>query len=109
MHKRILIGTVLLLSTATLGVAIAAGESGFRAAMIKSNASARNRPMRPHGRSFSPARRRDRRHPVADEDGDDDEGGEGDVTGRNVPADPNAPLPDNGLFNGKARPKVEVQ
>jgi hypothetical protein len=47
-----------------------------------------------------------------DDDDDDDHGGRGggragrpDVTG---PSDPAAPVPDNGLFQGKARPKVEV-
>ena len=44
-----------------------------------------------------------------DRDRDGDHAGRG---GENRPADPNAanaPVPDNGVFNGEARPKVEVQ
>ena len=51
-----------------------------------------------------------------DDDGEDDDDhgrhGHGRNGGANRPADPNAanaPVPDNGVFNGKARPKVEVQ
>jgi hypothetical protein len=49
-----------------------------------------------------------------DDDEDDDHGGHehGRNGGANRQADPNAanaPVPDNGVFNGKARPKVEVQ
>jgi len=50
-------------------------------------------------------------------DDDDDDGGShharnDDGSRANRPADPNAasaPVPDNGVFNNKARPKVEVQ
>jgi hypothetical protein len=55
------------------------------------------------------------RHADKDEDDDDDERGgreHGRNGGANRQADPNAanaPVPDNGVFNGKARPKVEVQ
>jgi hypothetical protein len=50
----------------------------------------------------------------SDDDDDDDRGGDahGRNGGANRQADPNganAPVPDNGVFNGKARPKVEVQ
>ena len=50
-----------------------------------------------------------RRH--HDDDDDDDRGGRngrGDRLPATGPTDPNAPVPDNGLFQGKARPKVEV-
>jgi hypothetical protein len=55
-----------------------------------------------------------RHHGRHRDDDDDDDGGErhGGHAGRGGPADPNAanaPVPDNGVFNGKARPKVEVQ
>ena len=30
-------------------------------------------------------------------------------TGRPIPTPPTRPFPDSGVFNGKARPKVEVQ
>lgn len=48
-----------------------------------------------------------RGHGDHDDDDDDDEGGR--VTPPAGPTDPNAPVPDNGLFNGKVRPKVQVQ
>ena len=47
-----------------------------------------------------------------DDDDDDDGSASTDRGGANRPADPNAantPVPDSGVFNGKARPKVEVQ
>jgi hypothetical protein len=46
------------------------------------------------------------------DDDDDDDHGHGRKGAANRPADPNAanaPVPDNGVFNGKIRPKVEVQ
>lgn len=58
--------------------------------------------------------RRDLRREHHEDDGDDDDdrdesGGHG--AGRMPaagPTDPSTPVPDNGLFQGKARPKVEV-
>jgi hypothetical protein len=47
-----------------------------------------------------------------DEEDDDDGSASDDRGGANRPADPNAanaPVPDSGVFNGKARPKVEVR
>jgi hypothetical protein len=52
------------------------------------------------------------RHHWDDEDDDDEGSASDDRGGANRPADPNAantPVPDSGVFNGKARPKVEVQ
>jgi hypothetical protein len=52
------------------------------------------------------------RHWDNDDDDDDDDRGHSRKGAENRPADPNAanaPLPDNGVFNGKSRPKVEVQ
>lgn len=50
-----------------------------------------------------------------DDDDDDDDGARGDGRGERGgrmpaagPTDPSTPVPDNGLFQGKARPKVEV-
>ena len=59
------------------------------------------------------ARDHRRGHDADDEDGDEGDGHRrgGDRDGRAGPAgsiDPNAPVPENGLFQGKARPKVEV-
>ena len=74
---------------------------------------------RPDGASFRVAddHRRDRErhhdrkhHRDHDDDDDDDRGGSG-RAGRlpaTGPSDPTTPVPDNGLFQGKARPKVEV-
>ena len=55
---------------------------------------------------------RHRHHWDDDDDDDDDGSASADRGGANRPADPNAantPVPNNGVFNGKARPKVEVQ
>ena len=115
MRKRILIGTVLLLSTATLGFAVAAGEVGF----LDRNGHERHASDQPTSAGPRPTvlvsemgegdtgLDRDRRA-QSDEDGDD-EGSEDDAAGQSGPADPNAPVPDNGLFNGKAHPKAQVQ
>jgi hypothetical protein len=51
---------------------------------------------------------RDHRRHAEDSEDDDDNGGLQTLP-QNGPADPNAPVPDNGLFDGKARPKVQVQ
>jgi hypothetical protein len=50
-----------------------------------------------------------RGHDDDDEDDDEDDDDGGSAVPQNGPADPNAPLPDNGLFKGKIRPKVHVQ
>ena len=55
---------------------------------------------------------RHHRHHWDDDDDDDDGSASAGRGGANRPADPNAatkPVPDSGVFNGKARPKVEVQ
>lgn len=53
-----------------------------------------------------------RHHRDHDEDDDDDDRGAGAGAPGRMPAagpsDPATPVPDNGLFQGKARPKVEV-
>ena len=48
-----------------------------------------------------------KRYAEDDEDDDDDERRRRRAS--RGPPTPNAPVPDNGLFNGKTRPKVEVQ
>lgn len=71
------------------------------------------------GESFRVAddHRRERRHDRDhrrhhDDDDDDDRGGRNEGRAGRLPAtgpsDPTTPVPDNGLFQGKARPKVEV-
>jgi hypothetical protein len=44
-----------------------------------------------------------------DDDDDDDDDDDGAAVPQTGPSDPNAPVPDNGLFKGKVRPKVQVQ
>lgn len=44
----------------------------------------------------------------ADDDDEDERDGRG-ISGQPRVSDPNAPIPNNGLFNGKARPKVDVR
>lgn len=125
MKTRTLIGAALLLSTTGIGVALAAAEADHLTSSHHerhggaTSSAIEGRPIRFAEESHE--RRRDgehrgRRHHDDDDDDDEDEGeDEDDEGGRRGaipqagPADPNAPMPDNGLFNGKARPKVEVQ
>jgi hypothetical protein len=114
----------LLLSTAATGAASAAVD-----AIATPGAQARREPAAaPEPRATQPTRLAEgfleklrgrdhhgERHADKDDDDDDDEdrgGRHGRNGGANRQADPNAanaPVPDNGVFNGKARPKVEVQ
>ncbi|WP_407049339.1 hypothetical protein [Methyloraptor flagellatus] len=109
----------LVLSTALVGTAVAAGAGAFtREHGERAEAFNRERPsdgrfqLADRGRERHHDRdRRHARHHHDDDDDDDDHGDRGrgarlPVTG---PVDPNAPVPDNGLFQGKARPKVEVR
>ena len=82
-------------------------------------AGRRRRPLAPYRPKASSDHFRDgedhrghRHHWDDDEDDDDDGSASADRGGANRSADPNAanaPVPDSGIFNGKARPKVEVQ
>ncbi|MFG1213550.1 hypothetical protein V5F72_16675 [Xanthobacter flavus] len=116
MKPRTLIGTALLLSTAALGVALAATQIDHLDLPFHSrDATADARPLRladNDHRHEGKERHHGRHHDDDDDDDDDDDGRPGARAGavpQNGPADPAAPLPDNGLFQGKARPKVEVQ
>lgn len=112
MKKPVLIGAALLLSTVAIGVALAATDRDFldghrqEARHGGEAADAARAPLllaeESHGREYSA-----RNHHEEDDD-DDDEGGGRSAIPQAGPTDPNAPLPDNGLFNGHARPKVEV-
>ncbi|MDI4655168.1 MULTISPECIES: hypothetical protein [Xanthobacter] len=118
MKTRTLIGAALLLSTTGIGIALAASDlhslslSGHER-HERREASGPDGAMR-FADSKSEHKRdgaHNRRHREDDDDDDEDDDRRG---GRNAlpqtgPADPSAPVPDNGLFNGKARPKVEVQ
>ncbi|WP_296583627.1 hypothetical protein [Xanthobacter sp.] len=111
MKTRTLIGTALLLSTAGLGVALAATQIDHLDLPFHSRDDAR--PLRladnDHRREG-----KERHHDDEDDDDDDDDDGgrpgpRAGVVPQNGSADPTTPVPDNGLFQGKARPKVEVQ
>lgn len=114
MKKPILIGAALLLSTVAIGVALAATDRDFldghrqEARHGVEAADAERAPLllaeETHGPEYSA-----RSHHEEDDDDDDDEGGGRGAIRQAGPTDPNAPVPDNGLFNGHARPKVEVQ
>jgi hypothetical protein len=106
MHKILLLGAALLLSTTALGATLAAAvhHGGER------HEAAGARVTRGEGpQTLGSEYRSRRRHGDGErhaERGNDDE-----ATGapRQKAPDPNAPVPNNGLFNGKARPRVEVQ
>jgi|BarGraIncu00222A_1022003.scaffolds.fasta_scaffold40027_3 hypothetical protein len=114
MKKPILIGAALLLSTVAIGVALAAVDRDFldshrqEAGQGVEAAGAERAPLllaeKSHGREYSA-----RSHHEEDDDDDDDEGDGRSAIPQAGPTDPSAPVPDNGLFNGDARPKVEVQ
>jgi hypothetical protein len=113
MKKPILIGAALLLSTVAIGVALAATDRDFqeghrREARYGVEAADAERSPRlladeTRGREHSARSRHE------EDDEDDDEGGGRSAIPQAGPTDPNAPVPDNGLFNGHARPKVEVR
>lgn len=117
MKTRTLIGAALLLSTAGVGIALAAvgsdhlaRHSGRSERMEAVGGQPLRLAERDHGKdrdNASSKRRHDDDEDDEDED-DDDHGGRGALP-QTGPTDPNAPVPDNGLFQGKARPKVQVQ
>jgi hypothetical protein len=115
LSKSTLIGAALLLSTTALGVTLTAARDRHdhhgqtSASAATENGQGHRRMASEHG-----MRRHDeghhRRH--AEDDGDDDE--EGDEGGRGgpsqpLPSGPGVTAPDNGLFNGKSKPKIDVQ
>jgi hypothetical protein len=126
MKKPLLLATAaLVLGTSVAGVALATprlledrfaremgSDDGDRATV---SAGERFRVADREHRRRHEAREHRRGHDDDDDEDDDDDddrrGGERGRTGRpgmTGPTDPNAPVPDNGLFQGKARPKVEV-
>jgi len=103
MKTRTLIGTALLLSTAGLGVALAATQIDHLDLPFHSRDDAPRADARP-------LRLADNDHRGEGKEHDDGRpGARAGAVPQNGPADPAAPVPDNGLFQGKARPKVEVQ
>ncbi len=107
----------MLLATTAFGVTLAASpghHDGRDGSSEFSGESGHHRFAGEHGARWGHEGRQEgrreshhERHAEADDD-DDDEGGQQGGPGPRM-ADPNAPVPDNGLFNGKARPKVDVQ
>jgi hypothetical protein len=123
--KRIVLAAALVLAGAVSGAALAASDrspdDSFSAQTERGAAPSSGR-HEGHGARFAEGffdhfrgdeRHRHHRHHWDDDDDDDDDGSaSADRGGGNRPADPNAadkPVPDSGIFNGKARPKVEVQ
>ncbi|MFG1377496.1 hypothetical protein [Xanthobacter autotrophicus] len=119
MKTRTLIGAALLLSTTGIGIALAAAEihslSPFgperheRRAASGPDGTVRLADSKSGHKRDGDHDRRHREDDDDDDDDDDDRRGGLSVVPQAGPADPDAPVPDNGLFNGKARPKVEVQ
>jgi hypothetical protein len=116
--KRLALLTALLISTAAVGAAAAASDSESPPAP-ESRAGHPTRVAEGFFEGLWGERQHGERHGHpkrhwGDDDDDDDEGEarEGRGGGASGQADPNAanaPVPDNGVFTGKARPKVEVQ
>jgi hypothetical protein len=112
MRKSLLIGSVLLLTTIVAGLALAASESPFlhrhedlHHAGLEAD---RSQPKRVADRSEREDRGADR-HDHEDEEDEDERWESRNRLPATGPADPNAPVPNNGLFGGKARPQVEVR
>lgn len=109
----LLFGAAMLLATTAVGVTLAAApgrQHGQSEASESYGEPGHRRFADEHsGRRYHEGRQEGRyqRHAEADDD-DDDEGEHGFGPAPRM-ADPNAPVPNNGLFNGKARPKVDVQ
>ncbi|NLH83484.1 MAG: hypothetical protein GX458_21975 [Phyllobacteriaceae bacterium] len=114
MKKSLLLAGVFLLGAASVGGALAAGDLLDRHHGPRAEATGLSR----FGDTFRVAdddhhRRRDGEHHRSRHDDDEDDDDEGGRAGAGRPSvtgttDPAAPVPDNGLFQGKARPKVEV-
>ena len=123
MKKSLLLAAGLLVGTsvgALVGTAVAlTRDDAGHAEPASARAGA---PLDPTSFRVADDHRRDRDHDRRahrrghdDDDDDDDDDGDGargvGRTGRmpvTGPTDPATPVPDNGLFQGKARPKVEV-
>jgi hypothetical protein len=127
MKKSLLLATAaLVLGTTAAGVALAtphlleerfARVIGGDDAGSAVSAGERFRVADRDHRRREEARRHHRKHHDDDDDDDDDDDeddrgdrgrGRADGPGVTGPSDPATPVPDNGLFQGKARPKVEV-
>jgi len=113
MTKSLLLAGVLIVAATSVGGALAASDLLDHR---REHRTADAGPAR-FGETFRLAdddrHRRDgdrhhRRSHHDDDEDDDDEDGRAGRPAATGPSDPAAPVPDNGLFQGKARPKVEV-
>jgi hypothetical protein len=121
--KRLTIAAALLLSGASVGVALAESD---RSADESSPAGADQRFTPSLGERegggpriaegffdrFRDADGEQHRHHWDDDDDDEDGSASADGGVQSRPADPNGsntPVPDSGVFNGQTRPKVEIQ
>lgn len=119
MKKPLLLAAALLLGTSAVAAALAAPHVLDHRADHAERGDHGARPAVSVGETFRLADRdherrseaHDRRRHAAEDDEDDDDGRAGAPLGTPAvtgPTDPATPVPDNGLFQGKARPKVEV-
>ena len=127
MKKPLILATALLVGTAAVGAALATprlleerfGHDIGREADDRASVSADERfrvADRDHRRRHEAREHHRKHHDDDDDDDDDDDRGRGGDRGRERagrpgvtgPVGPDVPVPDNGLFQGKARPKVEV-
>ena len=111
--KRIAIIAALVLSAAAFSAALAASDpSSAETDPLSAPSSGDDEGRAPRfAESISDHFPSGERHRQGDDDDDDGSASTG-RGGANRSADPNAantPVPDSGVFNGKARPKVEVQ
>jgi hypothetical protein len=106
MRKILLLGSAFLLSTSAFALSVPAGRQLFNAGTADGVSEARDGLVLASEHGEAKHGRRDQKRYAEEDDDDDDEGG-----GMSQPraAAPNAPVPDNGLFKGQSRPKVEVQ
>jgi hypothetical protein len=115
MKKNLMIGSALLLTIGVIGAATAAREihvsrDGGREAATASRGEGRALQFAERNeRNRHADRRSERRHHDDEEDGENRHGNGRAILPQAASADPHAPIPDNGLFNNKTRPKVEVQ
>jgi hypothetical protein len=112
MRKTLMIGAVLLLSSTALGATLAAGRHVLRdhgGSRAEDNASQDRRTLASEHADRRHEGKQHRRYADNDDDEDEDDDGGSSRAGRPVTPAPDAPVPDSGLFNGKARPKADVQ
>ncbi len=117
MKIRSLLAATLLLSATGLGTALAAPHFGYPPQPERAGRLAAPACERPYlqvsDRDDDDRDDDHRKHASGKHRDHDDEDDDDDRDGRRsrsaAPMNPNAPVPDNGLFAGRARPQVQVQ